>query len=140
MDKAIHLAQSVDLNKISYLLLNEVEAENYTGSKNPQDCLQYFRENFPDLTVVLTLGGQGCLYMNGDTELTQEAFRVDVVDTTAAGDTFTGYFVAGLAEHMEPVDILRRASVAAGLSVSKKGAAPSIPYKQEVQSMVKSFV
>ena len=61
----------------------------------------------------------------------QEAIRVRAVDTTAAGDTFTGYFIAGLMEGMPLKDCMARASYAAALSVTRPGAADSIPWKNE---------
>lgn len=126
----------VDLNKISYLILNEVEAKGYTGCDDVEASLQYFQEQYPSLKVMLTLGGKGCVYRDDNQKLYQPIYEVDVVDTTAAGDTFTGYFVAGISEGKEISDILQLASVAAGISVSRKGAAPSIPCRQEVSSVL----
>lgn len=123
---------TIDLNKVSYLVLNEVEARGFTGSDCAKESLKYFKENYPSLNVMLTLGGQGCIYMDEKEQITHHAFKVDVVDTTAAGDTFTGYFVAGLAAGENMQEILRVSSASAALAVSKKGAAPSIPYREEV--------
>ena len=62
----------------------------------------------------------------------EEIYPADVVDTTAAGDTFTGYFVAGIAAGEDYASILRTATAASSIAVSRAGAAPSIPCKQEV--------
>lgn len=65
-------------------------------------------------------------------ELRQECIPADVADTTAAGDTFTGYFIAGIINGMSPADNLKRCAKASSLAVSRKGAAPSIPTSDEV--------
>ena len=62
----------------------------------------------------------------------QEAFKTDVVDTTAAGDTFSGYFLKCILNQMSVKEALRTASFAASIAVSRKGAAASIPMWDEV--------
>lgn len=126
----------IDLSKISYLVLNEIEAKGYTGCDDVEESLQYFQRQYPSLKVMLTLGGKGCVYMDENQKIYHPIHKVHVVDTTAAGDTFTGYFVAGISEGKEIADILYMASVAAGISVSRKGAAPSIPCRQEVLAVL----
>ena len=64
--------------------------------------------------------------------LHQGIFSVDTVDTTAAGDTFTGYFVAALDAGCALPEALRNAAAASAIAVTRHGAAPSIPYAQEV--------
>lgn len=129
------IISKIDLHRITCLILNEVEAKGFTGCEDVEGSLQYFRKYYPTLKIMLTLGGKGCVYLEGEQKIYHPVHKVDVVDTTAAGDTFTGYFVAGISEGKEIPEILRMASVAAGLSVSRKGAAPSIPYRQEVQEV-----
>ncbi len=126
-----------DLNKISYMILNEVEAGELSGKDTPEDALAYFREAYPDLCVVLTLGAKGSLYVKGPLEIRQAAFQVHVVDTTAAGDTFTGYFAAGVACGQTIAQTMKMASAAAAIAVSRNGAAPSIPLKNEVLESLK---
>ena len=58
--------------------------------------------------------------------------QVQAVDTTAAGDTFTGYFLAGVLEGMTPQQAMALAAKASAISVTRKGAAPSIPVREEV--------
>ena len=122
----------IDLNMLSYLVLNEVEAKEITGKESPDEVLVYFRAKYPFLKIMLTLGDKGCVYMDSEREIWQGAFKVDVVDTTAAGDTFTGYFVAGVACGDEYSEVLKIASAASAISVSRNGAAPSIPMRDEV--------
>ncbi len=122
----------LDLSKLSYVLLNEVEAAEFSGSDDPEASLSYFEANYPSLKVILTLGSKGCIYLDNGTRYRQYAFKTDVVDTTAAGDTFTGYFVAGIHSGIDIAQNLKLASAAAAITVSKMGAAPSIPIKDEV--------
>ena len=129
--------KNIDLGMLSYLLLNEVEMGQITGCDDPARGLAMLAAQYPELRVVLTLGREGCLYQKGDRVLRQSAFTVAVKDTTAAGDTFTGYFVASLARGESVEKALLTASAAAAISVSRKGAAPSIPTFDEVQRFLK---
>lgn len=124
---------AVDMSKISIFLLNEVEGEQVTGKKEPDEIIKSLLEHFPEARIVLTLGGDGAVYADKYTKLTQPVFKVDAVDTTAAGDTFTGYFLAGLIEDMPVADILRMSAKASSIAVTRKGAIPSIPYRNEVE-------
>jgi len=121
-----------DLNKITYLVLNEVEAKEYTGYDHHDGMLNYFRNHYPNLKIMLTLGENGCIYMDSEHEISHPVYNVVAVDTTAAGDTFTGYFIAGVSVTDDYFSILKTASCAAGISVSRNGAAPSIPCMSEV--------
>lgn len=124
---------AVDMSKISIFLLNEVEGEQVTGKKEPDEIIKSLLEHFPGARIVLTLGGDGAVYADKDTKLTQPVFKVDAVDTTAAGDTFTGYFLAGIIEGMPVADVLRMSAKASSIAVTRKGAIPSIPYRKEVE-------
>ena len=122
----------IDLNMLTYIILNEVEAKAVSGCDSPEEGLAYIRNRYPHLKVMLTLGSNGCIYMDRTCELYHPAFRVDAVDTTAAGDTFTGYFAAELSKGTDYQTILKIASAAAAITVSRAGAAPSIPDQYEV--------
>lgn len=124
--------RQIDFHQCSYLMLNEVEAKAISGYDDPSESLQYFKINYPQLHVILTLGQNGCFYTDGMREEYCPAFLTDTVDTTAAGDTFTGYFTAELQRNTEPAKALKIASAAAAIAVSRNGAAPSIPYRREV--------
>lgn len=121
-----------DLSKIQWLLLNEVEGEWMTGKKEPEEICRELLKAYPDMEVVLTLGSQGVLYQSAEKKCFQKAFKVDAVDTTGAGDTFTGYFLRCVSEGETPEKALRLASRAASIAVSRAGAAVSIPYWSEV--------
>ena len=111
----------------------------------PMDLVDYFLEivmeglkkKFPNAAVVLTLGDKGSWYFDRDKCIRQEIYKVKTVDTTAAGDTFCGYFLSGITKNMEMHEILKTASAASAIAVSKKGAAPSIPTYEEVEEFLK---
>lgn len=122
------------LDMANWLILNEVEAAALTkASSDDEDTLvRSLREHFPRSSFVLTLGIRGSCAWDGGRLCHQDAFRVAAVDTTAAGDTFTGYFVAGLELGFALPRCLEIASRAAAIAVSRQGAAPSIPWMGEV--------
>lgn len=121
-----------DLGKVSLFLLNEVEGFQISGERKPQLILDRLAEMYPAAEVVLTLGGDGCVYGKGAKRIRQAAFPARAVDTTAAGDTFTGYFLAARAEGLDAAACLALASKAAAIAVTRPGAAPSIPLRDEV--------
>ena len=84
--------------------------------------------------MVLTLGKHGVMYKDAETKATHGIYDVKRVDSTAAGDTFTGYFLACLAEGLSIDVILEKASKASSIAVGRPGAAPSIPTRQEVDT------
>ena len=122
----------VDMSKVSIFLLNEIEGEQITGSNAPDDILTKLLEMYPKARIVLTLGKDGAVYADAQQKHFQRAFTVKAVDTTAAGDTFTGYFLAGLIEGMEIPQILEISAKASSITVSREGAVPSIPYRREI--------
>lgn len=81
------------LEMVSWLILNEVEGADLTGHTQPDLILDSLLVRYPHMHVVLTLGEQGAVYADGGQRWSQQAFSCDVADTTAAGDTFTGYFL-----------------------------------------------
>lgn len=128
---------AVDLSKISWLMMNEVEAEQLSGSPDPEEAWKILHGRWPGLSAVITLGSEGSIAFTGTETVRQEAFRVKAVDTTAAGDTYTGFFAAGLMEGLPLAECLRRASLASSISVTRPGAASSIPTKEEVDDALR---
>lgn len=86
--------------------------------------------------VVLKLGEKGCYYTDGTVSLAVPGFRVDAVDTTAAGDTFNGALAVALAEGQNIEQALRFANAAGALSVTRAGAQASAPSRQEVEQLL----
>ena len=129
----------MDLSPVSYLLLNETEGKDLTGETQPQKITAALLDRYPNLKIVLTLGGDGALYADAASSVSVPACSVQAVDTTAAGDTFTGYFIAAVSAG-EPVrEALIRASQAAAIAVSRPGASISIPNKQELDDFRQVF-
>ncbi len=126
------VSAKIDLSKLYCIIPNAIESSGYTGSDDYKAFAQLIAKKYPDLTAVITLGKDGCVYIDKNCEIRQNAFEVKTVDTTAAGDTFVGYFVAEISRGKEPSDAIRTACAAAALTVSRKGAAPSIPRVYEV--------
>ncbi len=121
-----------DLNKISLFLLNEVEGEQLTGTADEKEMCEVLKEKFPEARFVLTLGSKGAYYIDQERTIFQEAFKVHAVDTTAAGDTFTGYFLANLLAEASIETCLKMAAKAASIAVTREGASVSIPRKEEI--------
>lgn len=123
---------SYPLDKISWFVVNETEAQELTGESEPDRILFVFSEKYPSAKILLTLGSAGSVCMADGKKYSQAIFNVPVVDTTAAGDTFLGYFFALIDTH--GIDgALRYASAASAIAVSRIGASPSIPLLQEVE-------
>lgn len=125
--------KQIDINMLSYLILNEVEAKGFTGKDEPEEFIAYMRKTYPKLKAVFTLGKNGCIYADKDQVAYHPAFKVEAVDTTAAGDTFIGYFLCEVSEGKDPAEAILLACAASALAVAKKGAAPSIPYAEEAR-------
>ena len=117
---------------IDYLILNEIEAQMITGVSGQREQIAALHAQFPHTAVVLTLGKDGVVYSDGKHEYRHGIYDVSVVDTTAAGDTFTGFFIARLIAGCDEAEALRAASLASSIAVSRNGAAPSIPSLDEV--------
>ena len=124
---------AVDMKKISIFLLNEVEGFQVTGLTEPDAIISKMLELFPHAKIVLTLGKDGAVYADQSRKHFQPIFPVKAVDTTAAGDTFTGYFLAGLCEGLDIPQILMRSAKASSIAVTRPGAVPSIPWREEVE-------
>lgn len=118
---------SCDLNKISTLILNQNEGEALSKEKKPDGILKILNSKFNNTEIILTLGEKGSLYSFKDELLKIKAHKLDTVDTTGAGDTFIGYYVAGIASKKSKKDNLNRASEAAAIATTKLGGAESIP-------------
>lgn len=127
---------ALDLSQVSYLILNEIEASDITGESEEARILDALLTRYPSMNVVLTLGERGAIYRDKTQEIRQDAFAVEPVDTTGAGDTFTGYFFAALSSQKPVREALLLACRASAISVTRKGAEASIPLKAEVEDML----
>jgi len=149
MDEKI---RTYPLEYVDYFLLNEIEAKDLTGfDQNLADTdqhrvqemdevssawdalLEEVCSHFPNSKVVLTLGEYGSIYKDEKQKIHQPIMKVPVVDTTAAGDTFTGFFIGSIAKGLSPENAMKIAAKASAIAVSRQGAAPSIPELGEVE-------
>lgn len=128
-----------NLKQISIFMINEIEGEQMTGVSDPTEILDKLKEMYPDAKVVLTLGSEGSIYQDSKVRVKQDAFKVKAVDTTAAGDTFAGYFISSIYNNLDISTGLKLASIASSIAVSREGASPSIPYMKEVKETLGSY-
>ena len=124
---------SYPLDRVSWFIVNEIEGGALTGETEPERILDAMQTKYPHAGVVLTLGSEGAWAMRGEERVFQPAFPVRAVDTTAAGDTFMGYFVNGMLRGEPLKTVLARAAKASTIAVSRPGAAVSIPTVEEVE-------
>ena len=125
-----------DLSHISLFILNEHEGHALTKQTEPEKIIASMRQQYPTAKIVLTLGSQGSIYADQSNFIFQEAVKTVPVDTTAAGDTFTGFFLAAYAQDKKMSECLKIASVAASLAIQKDGASSSIPTWDEVKKKI----
>lgn len=128
----------LDLAAIDWLFINEVEGQQMTGSAEAEEILTILRRRYPEMNVVLTLGKQGAVCDTPEERVHQPIFPVKAVDTTAAGDTFTGYFIAAYTEGRSLQECMMRAAAASAIGVSRHGASVSIPLAEEVEALIKA--
>ena len=124
------------LQCVTYLVLNEHEAELISGLKvdSPRSAETAARSLVAKgaRVVIITLGGQGLVMLDGAQAATLPAHTVKVVDSTAAGDAFIGAFSVALLEGGGLEEAARFANAAGALTVTRLGAQTSIPTRKEV--------
>ncbi|MEJ7136862.1 ribokinase [Amphibiibacter pelophylacis] len=125
---------ALPLEQLGLLVVNEIEAQQLSGADTPPEALARLRARCPDTLVVMTLGADGLHAAQGAQDWRLAAVPTTVVDTTAAGDTITGYLLAGLDAGLAVGAALQRALQAAAITVSREGASPSIPWARELPS------
>ncbi|MDO5547421.1 MAG: ribokinase [Eubacteriales bacterium] len=131
-----NMLRQYDLTKVSMFFVNEVEGKQLTTFVQPGDILIGMRQYYPDTKCVLTLGAQGAFYQDKTSSAYQPATKVRAVDATAAGDIFEGYFIAAYLQGKKPAEALKIATYAAGIAVTRKGAALSAPTMEETLAAI----
>jgi ribokinase len=126
--------KSYPLDMVSVFIVNEVEGADLTGETSAEGIIEAMRRKFPRAATVLTLGSDGVACGGEGTVLRVRAEEVRPVDTTAAGDTFIGYFLAGVTADQNIEAALTRACKAAAICVTRPGAAESIPTAAELDA------
>lgn len=122
----------IDYSQLDWLIVNEVEMEQLSGFKSPEKAWEKLHARYPGLSLLVTLGEEGSVAFTNRETVTQKAVIVKAVDTTAAGDTYTGYFLAGIMNGLSLQESMQRAGIAAAKAVTRRGAASSIPKKEEL--------
>ena len=120
------------LEAVDFLFLNEVELKELTGFDLVDAGISFLGERMPRSHLIVTLGEKGAVHWHQGTQNFQEAINVNVVDTTAAGDTFLGFFMASYLSGNSARASLERAAMAASFCVSRAGASDSIPRQSEL--------
>ncbi len=120
---------------VDVLCVNEVEASALAGVKTFEAdiVLNLLHKKYPQPRLLLTAGSAGSYYLDAEQRLFVPCEKVQAVDTTAAGDTYSGYFLAGLCSGSSVEKAMRLATKAAGIAVRRKGAAASIPEIKELK-------
>ena len=120
------------LAHVNHIFLNKIEGQQLTGESDEAVILNKMANWFPAATIVLTLGDKGVAARCQDEYAFQAAYNVNCIDSTAAGDTFIGYYTAEYARGSNLATRLKIATVAASICVSTQGSADSIPVYQDV--------
>ncbi|ALS96938.1 ribokinase [Lacimicrobium alkaliphilum] len=134
MDKAITLKL---LPQLDLLIVNQVELQDLSEENELEAAIETIQRQ-SSVNLLITLGSQGALYVSADQRQQVKAFRVDATDTTAAGDTFIGYFLARRCVSDNLGEALQQASAAAALCVTKAGAIASIPDAEQVRTFLET--
>ena len=129
-----------DFNKIDLLLVNEIESKDIANKDNIDESINYFMATYPNINLIVTLGSKGSIFVNKNEKIKQEGIKVESVDSTGAGDTFTGFFVSYFYQGKNVRDCLKFASLASALSVTKSGASISIPSLCDVKEFERENV
>jgi ribokinase len=134
MDKALTLSV---LNELDLLIVNEVELADLAQTDDANGAFSQAKEWSKERRIMVTLGSKGVKFFDQGIEQSFAGFNVDAVDTTAAGDTFIGFFLGGLTQGLKIADLLQQACAAAAICVTRTGAIPAIPKLEEVRSFLK---
>ena len=126
---------SYPMECVDLFIVNKIEGKELTGRDEPERILSEMQALFPKAEIVLTAGKDGAFYSSAEETLRVPAEKVIPVDTTAAGDTFIGFFLSDLINGKNAETALRTACKAAALCVTKPGAADSIPFRSELNQI-----
>lgn len=125
----------------TYLILNEIEVAYYSNKRKPPsnkaEAIKAARKIRSTNTTIVTLGKQGVITVAMNKTHITSSHKVKAVDTTAAGDCFTGAFATAIAGGKNLPTSIEFANAAAALSVQKIGASLSLPYRQDVDEFIR---
>lgn len=126
--------KQLPLELLDLLVVNEVEASQLTGAA-PEDTdtqTRLLRQICQEAEIIITLGSEGAIYSSAKETFRISAVKAKAVDTTSAGDTFIGYFMAAKLRGLTPQEAMQTAARASAITVSSPGAADSIPAADEI--------
>ena len=123
------------LELVDILVVNETEARSLTGEIEPAAIYETLNHRYPHTSLVLTMGHKGAACFSSQVRFHQPAEKVHVVDSTGAGDTFIGFFLAEFIKTNDPKAALAYATHAAAICVTRHGAADSIPSRRELEEI-----
>jgi len=123
------------LESVDIFIVNEVEGEALSGESDPEKIIEALLKLYPSSAITLTLGESGVIFADQSGTIRQQGFIVEATDTTGAGDTFTGYFLAELLRGEDISNCLMTACKAAAVCVTRHGAATSIPERGELSQI-----
>ena len=127
---------SYPLELVAWLGVNEIEGAAIANCALEVDILPKLKQRYPKMNVLLTLGKRGAICIRGEEQAKTGIYSVKVVDTTAAGDTFLGYFLTQALDHKSLTDALSLATAASSLCVQVMGASDSVPLRKDVEQAV----
>ncbi|MBA4348083.1 MAG: ribokinase [Clostridiales bacterium] len=127
------------LELVDWLIVNEIEGAAIAKCELEVDILPKLRKLYPKMNVLLTLGKRGAVCARGEEQAKSGIYPVKVVDTTAAGDTFLGYFLTEALDHKSLPDALALATAASSMCVGVMGAADSVPMRADVLAAIEQF-
>ena len=135
--------EAFPLDKIDLLIVNEIElsqllsdsSDTQTVESHQAELISKVQDRFPNMQVVITLGDKGAIWVSDGNQISADALKVAVVDTTAAGDTFLGYLLAANGRGDSKQAALKIACKASSIAVQSLGASSSIPSADQVSNL-----
>lgn len=131
---------SYPLEKLRWLIVNEVEGKAIAECASEQEVIPALSSRYPQMGILLTLGKGGAILYDHGHQARIPSQQVKAVDTTAAGDTFIGYFLYGLLHQLPAAEMLQLATGASAIAVTRPGASISIPSRTEVEEALNQGV
>jgi ribokinase len=123
------------LRQVDYLVLNQGELRLLSGDDESQAAIRRLLE-WGCRTILVTLGEDGALLVEGQTQMHLKAYPVKAVDTVGAGDAFVGAFAASIAAGKSSLEAAAAGNAAGALAVTKNGAQSSLPYGEEIELLL----
>ena len=122
------------LESVKWWFCNEIESAALFGGSDVETIVENFRNRYPESALILTRGEKGSIYIDRDCIHEQPACKVIALDTTAAGDTFTGYFLAAVTKGASIDAAMLLATKASAITVTRRGASDASPMLSEVNA------